>query len=164
MPFNFTSSNQYVQVGVNHGNIYTRTDPIAVTHPQDIVASKLPLDHALIKAKRYLDVVQNAAPQNSQILGVVERLHSLVREMTDLGSEQWGSLENGVRTAVYSLLYCCITECYEFKPTPLAISSLYDQLDACNWALRCVHGAAIMYVSVCLPVFCSINTLTRSVF
>ncbi|KAK4981168.1 hypothetical protein LTR66_010180 [Elasticomyces elasticus] len=35
-------------------------------------------------------------------------------------------------------------ECYELRPTPLAISSLGNQLDACNLALQCVYGAAMM--------------------
>jgi hypothetical protein len=109
-------------------------------------------------------MVQDAASQNSQIVGVVERLRSLFLEISELDPSQWGSLENGIRTAVYSLLYCCIIECYEFKPTPLAISSLYDQLDACNLALQCVYGAAIMYVSIQLSGVCTLNILTRSGF
>lgn len=162
MSFDFTSNNQYFQVGVNHGNIYTRTDPISVTHSQDIMAFKLPLYQALNKAERCLDMVQGAATQDSQIVGAVERLRSLFLEIREVDSGQWGSLENGVRTAVYSLLYCCIAECYELKPTPLAISSLYDQLDACNLALQCLYGAAIMYVSIQLSGVCSLSILTRS--
>ncbi|KAJ5033162.1 hypothetical protein NUH16_003078 [Penicillium rubens] len=98
----------------------------------------------LVKARRRLDVVQHAASQNNQILGVAEGLGSLLLDIEELRPEQWGSLENGVITAVFSLLYCCIMECYELRPTPLAISSLGNELDACNLALQCVHGAAMM--------------------
>ncbi|CAG8078713.1 unnamed protein product [Penicillium salamii] len=107
-------------------------------------ATTIALLQVLVKARRFLGVVQHAASQNTQILGVVERLGSLLLDIKELHPEQWGSLENGVITAVFSLLYCCIMECYELRPTPLAISSLGNQLDACNLALQCVYGAAIM--------------------
>lgn len=55
-------------------------------------------------------------------------------------------------------------ECYELGPTPLAILSLGNQLDACNLALQCVYGAAMMYVSIYLSDVNSLNILTRSVF
>ncbi|CAG8132514.1 unnamed protein product [Penicillium nalgiovense] len=87
---------------------------------------------------------QDAASQNTQIVGVAERLDSLLLDIKDLNPEQWGSLENGVISAVFSLLCCCIMECHELKPTPLAISSLCGLLDACNLALQCVYGAAMM--------------------
>lgn len=72
--------------------------------------------------------------------------------------------KKGVITTVLSLLYCCILKCHELKPTPLAISSVCDQFDACNLTLQCVYDAAMMYVSVHLPGIHSINILTRSVF
>lgn len=161
MSFDFTSNNQYFQVGVNHGNIYTRTDPISVTHSL-IAGFKLPFYQALNKAERCLDMVQGAASQNSQIVGAVERLRSLLLEIREVDSGQWGSMENGVKTAVYSLLYCCIAECYDFKSTPLAISSLHDQLDACNLALQCVYDATVRYVSIQLFNIGSLSILTRS--
>lgn len=163
MSFKFTSNNKYVQVGVNHGNIYTRTDPIKVTHSL-IAAFGLPSCQALNKAERCLDMVQGAASQISQIVGAVERLRSLLLEIRELDSGKWGSLENGVETAVYSLLYCCIAECHEFKPTPLAILPLYDQLDACNLALQCVYDAAVRYVSIQVCGVGNLSILTRSAF
>lgn len=174
MSSDFTLNNQYVQVGVNQGNIYTCTDRISVTHSQDTLTSNVggkinsttttALLQVLVKARRCLDVVQHAASQNNQILGVAEGLGSLLLDIEELRPEQWGSLENGVITAVFSLLYCCIMECYELRPTPLAISSLGNELDACNLALQCVHGAAMMYDSIQLSGVCSLNILTRSVF
>lgn len=106
MSSDFTLNNQYVQVGVNHGNIYTCTDRISVTHSQDTLTSNVggkinsatttALLQALVKARRCLDVVQHAASQNNQILGVAERLGSLLLDIKELRPEQWGSLENGV--------------------------------------------------------------------
>jgi hypothetical protein len=97
-------------------------------------------------------MVQDKASEHAQIVGVAERLDTLL-DIKDVNPEQWGSLENEVTTAVFSLLYCCIMECYELKPTPLAISSLCDQLDACNLALQCMYGAATIYVSGYRPGF-----------
>ncbi|CAG7920468.1 unnamed protein product [Penicillium olsonii] len=79
-----------------------------------------------------------------KFFGVAESLDSLLLDIRHLNPEQWGSLENGVIITVFSLLNCCIMECYELKPTLLAISSLGNQLDACNLALQCVYGAAMM--------------------
>ncbi|CAG7966417.1 unnamed protein product [Penicillium salamii] len=154
MSFDSTSNNKYVQVGVNHGNIYTRTDPISVTHSQDTPtpnvgdnidsATKVALLQALVKTQRCLDVAQSAVSQNTQTAGAAERMSSLLLDIKKLDPGQWGSLETGVITSVFSLLYCCIMECYELRPTTLAISSLGNQVDACNLALQCVHGAAIV--------------------
>lgn len=44
-----------------------------------------------------------------------ERLDSLLLDIKNLGPEQWGSLGNGIITAVFSLLYYCIMECYELN-------------------------------------------------
>lgn len=174
MSFEFTSNNQYVQVGVNHGNIYTPTDPISVTHSKDTPtpnvggkidpATKVALLQALVKVRRCLDVVQHAVSQNTQTAGAAGRLSSLLLGIKELDPGQWGSLETGVITTVFSLLYCCIMKCHELRPTTLAISSLGNQLDACNLALQCVYGAAMMYVSVYLSDLNSLNLLTRSVF
>ena len=109
-------------------------------------------------------MVQDKVSEHAKIVGVAERLDTLLLDCKDLNSAQWGSLENEAVIAVFSLLYCCIMECYELKPTPLAISSVCDQFDACNLTLQCVYDAAMMYVSVHLPGIHSINILTRSVF
>ena len=156
MSFNFTSNNQFLQVGVNHGNIYTRTDPISVAHSQGTPTpnvggkidstTQVALSQALVKARRCLDMIQHAVSQNTQTAVAAERLSSLLLGIAKLDPEQCGSLEKGAITTVFSLLYCCIMECYELRPTPLAISSLGNQLDACNLALQCVYGAATMYV------------------
>ncbi|CAG7980228.1 unnamed protein product [Penicillium salamii] len=145
MSFEFTSNNQYVQVGVNHGNIYTRIDPISFTHSQDTPtpnlggkidsATKVALLQGLVKAQRCLDVFQHAVSQNTQTAGAAERLSSLLVDIRELDSGQWGSLRSEVITTVFSLLYCCIMECYELRSTTLAISSLSNQLDACNLAV-----------------------------
>lgn len=63
---------------------------------------------------------QDAASQNTQIVGVAERLDSPLLDNKDLNPEQWGSLENGVIFTDFSLLYCCIVENYEIKPIPLS--------------------------------------------
>ncbi|KAJ5346916.1 uncharacterized protein N7506_000169 [Penicillium brevicompactum] len=69
-------------------------------------------------------MVQDKVSEHAKIVGVAERLDTLLLDCKDLNSEQWGSLENEAIIAVFSLLYCCIMECYELKPTPLAISSM----------------------------------------
>ena len=149
-------------MGVNHGNIYTFTEPRSVSHSQETLvsdsenhinaATATALDHALIKAQRCLDMVQDITSENTQIIGVAKRLDTLLLETKDLNSEQWGVLENEVVTTVLSLLYCCTMECYELRSTPLTISSLCDQLDACNLALQRVYGAAMKYVPFLYPV------------
>jgi hypothetical protein len=127
-------------------------------------AIKVALLQALVKAQRCLDVFQHVVSQNTQTAGAAERLSSLLLDIKELDPGQWGSLKSGVITTVFSLLYCCIMECYELRPTTLAISSLSNQLDACNLALQCVYGAAIMYVSVYLFDVNNLNILTRSAF
>ncbi|CAG7960923.1 hypothetical protein HAV15_005872 [Penicillium sp. str.  len=89
-------------------------------------------------------MVQDKVSEHAKIVGVAERLDTLLLDCKDLNSAQWGSLENEAVIAVFSLLYCCIMECYELKPTPLAISSVCDQFDACNLTLQCVYDAAMM--------------------
>ncbi|KAJ5337538.1 hypothetical protein N7541_009325 [Penicillium brevicompactum] len=69
-------------------------------------------------------MVQDKVSEHAKIVGVAERLDTLLLDCKDLNSEQWGSVENEAIIAVFSLLYCCIMECYELKPTPLAISSM----------------------------------------
>lgn len=142
MSTGFASNNRYIQMGVNHGNIYTCTEPRPVSHPQDTLvsdsedrinaATPTAIDYALIKAQRCLGRFQDtaSASQNSQVVGVAERLDSLLLDIKDLNPNQPESLENGVIATVFSLLYCCVMEDYELKPTTLAISSLCDQLDA----------------------------------
>ncbi|CAI7613167.1 unnamed protein product [Penicillium viridicatum] len=154
MSFDFTSNNHYVQVGANHGNIYTTAEPRSVRPSQDTLTSNvggnidaattLALAQALSRAQRCLNMVQDKTSEHTQIVGDAERLERLLLDIKDLSPEQWDSLENGVISTVFSLLYCCIMECYELKLTPLAISSLCDQLDACNLTLECVYGAAMM--------------------
>jgi hypothetical protein len=81
MSIDFTSNNRYVQVGVNHGNIYTCTQPRSDTRSQDArseesrsqdtrvssvgdsinAATTLAPDHTLTKAQRCLDMVQYGA-------------------------------------------------------------------------------------------------------
>ncbi|OGE47135.1 hypothetical protein PENARI_c060G10339 [Penicillium arizonense] len=89
-------------------------------------------------------MVQHTASQNTQVVGVAERLGNLLLNLHGLNAKQWGSLDGGVLSNVFSLLYCCIAECYELESTPLAMSSLRDGLAACNLALQCVHGAALI--------------------
>ena len=127
-------------------------------------ATRLALDQALVTAQRHLNMIQHDVSQHTQVVRVVEQLGSLLLNLKSLQPDQWSSLDRGVISNVLSLLYCCIMECYELKPTPLAISSVCDQFDACNLTLQCVCDAAMMYVSVHLPGIHSINILTRSVF
>ncbi|KAJ5654974.1 hypothetical protein N7490_001977 [Penicillium lividum] len=151
---NFTSNNHYLQVGVNLGNIYTYAEPSSVTHSEDTTVSKvrggvdaatrLALDQALVKAQRYLNMIQHDASQHTQVVRVVEQLGSLLLNLKSLQPDQWGSLDRGVISNVLSLLYCCNMECYELLSTPLAISSPCDGLIACHLALQCVYGAALM--------------------
>ena len=158
MPIHFTSDDNYLQVGVSHDNIYPCTEQRLVIHPQDNLisnsekridaATATALDHALNKAQRCLDMVQDTASQNTQIVGVAERLANLLLNLQGLNAKQWGSLDGSVLSYVFSLLYCCIAECYELETTPLAMSSLRDGLDTCNLALQCVYGAALMYVMI----------------
>ncbi|OGE46958.1 hypothetical protein PENARI_c083G11636 [Penicillium arizonense] len=89
-------------------------------------------------------MVQDTASQNTQVVGVAERLGNMLLNLQGLNAMQWGSLDGGVLSYVFSLLYCCIAECYELESTPLAMSSLRDGLTACNLALQCVHGAALI--------------------
>jgi hypothetical protein len=132
-------------VGVSDGNIYPCTEQRLVIHPQGNLisnsersidtATATALDHALNKAQRCLDRVQDIASQNTQIVGVAERLANLPLNLQGLNAKQWGSLDGSVLSYVFSLLYCLIVECYELKSTPVAMSSLRDGLAACNLAL-----------------------------
>lgn len=84
-------------MGVNHGNIYTCTDPISVTYSQDTPtpnvggkidsATKVALLQALVKARRCLDMVQHAVSQNTQTAGAAERLSSLLLDIKELDPE-----------------------------------------------------------------------------
>ncbi|KAJ6038914.1 hypothetical protein N7499_003199 [Penicillium canescens] len=89
-------------------------------------------------------MVQDTASQNTQVVGVAERLGNLLLNLQGLNAKQWGSLDGNVLSYVFSLLYCCIAECYELESTPLAMSSLRDGLTACNLALQCVHVAVLI--------------------
>ncbi|KAJ5559408.1 hypothetical protein N7513_001807 [Penicillium frequentans] len=154
MPMNFTSNNHYPQVGVNLGDIHTCTEPSSATHSEDTTDSKvrggidaatrLALDQALVKAQRYLNMIQHDVSQHTQVVRVGEQLGSLLLNLKSLRPDQWGSLDRGVISNVLSLLYCCIMECYELLSTPLAISSPCDGLVACHLALQCVYGATLM--------------------
>ena len=74
MSFDSTSNNRYVQVGVNHGNIYTSTEPRSVSHSQETLVSDLenPIDaattlalaQALSRAQRCLDMIQNRTSEH----------------------------------------------------------------------------------------------------
>ena len=171
---NFTSNNHYPQVGVNLGDIHTCTEPSSATHSEDTTDSKvrggidaatrLALDQALVKAQRYLNMIQHDVSQHTQVVRVVEQLGSLLLNLKSLRPDQWGSLDRGVISNVLSLLYCCIMECYELLSTPLAISSPCDGLVACHLALQCVYGATLMYVSGLLFGVYSMIDLIRSVF
>jgi hypothetical protein len=157
MSMNFTPNNRYLQVGVNLGNIFTCAEPSSVTHSEDTTVSKvrggidaatrLALDQALVKAQRYLNMIQHDVSQHTQVVRVVEQVGSLLLNLKSLQPDQWGSLDRGVISNVLSLLYCCIMECYELLSTPLAISSPCDGLVACHLALQCVYGAGLVYVS-----------------
>ncbi|OQD72701.1 hypothetical protein PENANT_c224G01029 [Penicillium antarcticum] len=89
-------------------------------------------------------MVQDAASQNPQIIEVAERLRNLLQNLKDLNAKQWRSIDGDVLSNVFLLLYCCIMECRELQPTPLAISSLCHGLVASNLALHGVHGAALV--------------------
>jgi hypothetical protein len=75
MPFDSTSNNRYVQVGANHGNIYTSTEPRSVSHSQETLvsdsgnpidaATTLALAQALSRAQRCLDMVQNIISEHT---------------------------------------------------------------------------------------------------
>ncbi|KAJ5938451.1 hypothetical protein N7466_001585 [Penicillium verhagenii] len=154
MSLNFTPNNRYLQVGVNLGNIFTCAEPSSVTHSEDTTVSKvrggidaatrLALYQALVKAQRYLNMIQHDVSQHTQVVRVVEQLGSLLLNLKSLQPDQWGSLDRGVISNVLSLLYCCIMECYELLSTPLVISSPCDGLVACHLALQCVYGATLM--------------------
>ena len=79
-------------------DIYPCTEPRPVIHPQDNLisdsekhidaATATALDHALNKAQRYLDMVQDTASQNTQIVGVAERLGNLLLNLQGLNAKQ----------------------------------------------------------------------------
>lgn len=66
-------------------------------------AATLALAQAPNRAQRCLDMVQDKTSEHTQIVGVAERLDSILLDIKDLNREQWGSLENG---ALLSFYFC----------------------------------------------------------
>ena len=99
-------------MGVIHRNIYTCTEPRSASHSQDTLvsdsenpidaAATLALAQAPNRAQRCLDMVQDKTSEHTQIVGVAERLDSILLDIKDLNPEQWGSLENGVILSFHS--------------------------------------------------------------
>ncbi|KAF4772570.1 hypothetical protein HAV15_012186 [Penicillium sp. str.  len=112
MSTGFASNNRCVQMGVIHRNIYTCTEPRSASHSQDTLvsdsenpidaAATLALAQAPNRAQRCLDMVQDKTSEHTQIVGVAERLDSILLDIKDLNPEQWGSLENGVILSFHS--------------------------------------------------------------
>jgi hypothetical protein len=154
MSIESNSSNRYMHVGLNRASINIFAEPRSIGFSEDDPLCKerdginaitiMALNLALFKAQRSLDRILCDVSQHTKTLGVVERLQRLLLRLKDLHSEQWGSLHSEVVPNVFSLLYCCIMDCYELKSTPSASSPPCYGLVACHLALECVYGAALM--------------------